>query len=219
MNPSFPSLPLAGKTKKVVFILLALCIGLGGCAVGGKPPYSIDTYFLDYTAPAAPAAETIPATLKFSRFSVAAAYNSTQMIFRKDAHRFDFFNYSRWAVNPGDMIADRLLRDIRENRLFEVVFARQAMEDGRFVVLGDVEDFFLRMDNDRGTAVIALTISLKDSAARNAGRKIIFQKKYRVEEPLPEASPYGYSRAASQAMKKISEQVIGDLWIAAKNRP
>jgi ABC-type uncharacterized transport system auxiliary subunit len=217
MNQSFALLPSAEKATKAVFILLALCIGLGGCAGGGKPPYSIDSYFLDYAAPLTPAAETLPATLKFSRFPVASAYNSTQMIFRKDAHRFDFFNYSRWAVNPGDMIADRLLRDIRESRLFQAVFSRQEMEDGRFVVSGNVEDFFLRMDNDRGTAVVALTISLKDSAARNAAKKIIFQKKYRIEEPLPEASPYGYSQAASQAMKKLSEQIIGDLWMAAKN--
>ena len=216
MNKSSGHHLLAVKTKKFFFIALAF-ICLGGCAGSGKPPYSIDTYFLDYPAPVARPAETIPATLKFSRFSVAAAYNSTHMIFRKDAYRFDFFNYSRWAVNPGDMVADRLLRDIRESGLFQAVFSRQEMEDGRFVISGSVEDFFLRVDNDRGTAVIALNVSLKDSAAKEAGKKIIFQKQYRSEEPLTEASPYGYSQAASQAMQKISGQLIGDLRTAVKN--
>lgn len=190
---------------------------LGGCAGSGKPPFSMDTYVLDYTAPDISAAQTLETTLKFSRFSVAAAYNSTHMIFRKDAQRFDAFNYSRWAVNPGDMIADRLCRDLRKNHLFQAVFSRQEMEEGRWVVSGSVEDFYLRMDNDRGAAVVALTVSLKDSAVKDNTKKIIFQKNYRFEEPLPEASPYGYSRAASEAMRKISKQIIVDLHGAAKN--
>ena len=126
------------------------------------------------------------------------------------------FNYSRWAVNPADMIADSLLRDMRDSGLFRAVFSRYETDEGQFLISGSIEEFYLRMDKSNKTAVISIVISLKDTREKETGKRIMFQKKYVREEPLQESSPRGYCQAASQAMRVISEQITNDIYTAIK---
>lgn len=189
-----------------------------GCAANGKPQYNVEKYLLTYPAPTWNQAEKLPVSVKFNRFSIATAYNSTNMIFRDDAYSFDAFNYSRWAVNPADMIADSILADMRDSGQFLAVFSRFQTDEGRFVISGGIDEFYLKMDKKIKTAQISLSISLEDSMQKETGKKIIFQKKYHREEPLRDQSPRGYCQAASEAMRILSREIISDIHAAAKDR-
>ena len=178
--------------------MIVLSLIITGCAGSGKPQYEVENYLLNYPAPSWDKPVKLNTSVKFNRFSIAAAYNSTNMIFRKDSYSLDSFNYSRWAVNPADMIADSLLRDIRESGLFRAVFSRYETDEGRFVISGGIEEFYLRMEKSDKTAVISISISLKDTREKETGKSIMFQKKYVREEPLQESSPRGYCQAASR---------------------
>jgi ABC-type uncharacterized transport system auxiliary subunit len=114
------------------------------------------------------------------------------------------------------MIADSLLRDMRQSGFFQAVFSRHETDEGRFLISGGIEEFYLRTEKSNKTAVISITISLKDSREKETGKSIMFQKKYTREEPLQESSPRGYCQAASQAMRIISEQIINDVYAAIK---
>jgi ABC-type uncharacterized transport system auxiliary subunit len=138
------------------------------------------------------------------------------MNFRVDAYSIDAFNYSRWAVNPADMIADRFLVDLRASGLFQGVFSRHDPDNARFVLSGGIEDFYLRMDQNKKTAVIGITLSLTDTREKDTDKRIMFQKKYTREESLQDASPRGYSQAASLAMQALSRQMTDDLYAAVK---
>ena len=189
-----------------------------GCAANGKPQYNVEKYLLSYPAQSWNQTEKLPASVKFNRFSIAAAYNSTHMIFRNDPYSFDAFNYSRWAVNPSDMIADSILGDMRGSGKFLAVFSRYQNDEGRFVISGGIEEFYLRMDKNVKTALISLSITMEDSREKEIGKKIMFQKKYRREEPLRDQSPRGYCQAASEAMQILSREIISDIHTAAKSR-
>lgn len=205
--------------KKIQYFcpaILILLLMIIGCAGSGKPQYEVENYILSYPAPSSDKLVKINTSLKFNRFSIAAAYNSANMIFRKDAYGFDSFNYSRWAVNPADMIADGLLRDVRESGLFQAVFSRYETDEGRFVISGGVEEFFLRIEKDDKKAVIGISVLLKDTGEKETGKSILFQKKYAREEPLQDSSPQGYCQAASRAMQIISEQMTHDIYAAIK---
>jgi ABC-type uncharacterized transport system auxiliary subunit len=196
--------------------MIALLLIIIGCAGSGKPKYEIESYLLNYSAPSWDKPYKLNTSVKFNRFSIAAAYNSANMIFRKDSYSLDTFNYSRWAVNPADMIADSLLRDMRESGFFRAVFSRHDTDEGRFLISGGIEEFSLDMSKGDKTAVIRISISLKDTREKETGKSIMFQKKYLREEPLPESSPRGYCQAASQAMRIISEQITNDIYKAVK---
>ena len=202
--------------SNLCFMLIVSLFLITACAGSGKPQYEVENYLLSYKAPSFDKFEKLNTSVKFNRFSIAAAYNSNSMIFRNDPYSIDSFNYSRWAVNPADMIADSLLRDMRESGLFSAVYSRYETDEGQFVISGSIEEFYLRSDKSNKTAVIRIIISLQDAREKETGKTIMFQKKYVREEPLQESSPRGYSQAASQAMRIISEQITKDIYTNIK---
>jgi ABC-type uncharacterized transport system auxiliary subunit len=197
-------------------MLIVSSLLIAGCAGTGRPQYNVENYLLSYATPSGNKLDALSASVKFNRFSIASAYNSTDMIFRSDAYSLDSFNYSRWAVNPADMVADSLLRDMRGSGLFGAIFSRSEGDEGQFVISGGIEEFYLRIDKSNKAAVISITISLKDTQGNETGKVMMFQKKYVREEPLQESSPRGYCQAASQAMLVISQQITNDIYAAVK---
>ena len=207
------------KTKFIYFIFpfLIICFFiLQGCANSGKPHYDVENYLLSYTAPTYENKIKLDKTIRVHRFTIAAAYNNQNMIFRANDYNVDFFNYNRWAVNPADMIADILLRDMQESGLFRAVFSRYAVEETRFIIQGGINDFFLRIKDNGKVAVIAMEITLKDSQQKEATKRIVFQKKYSREEALTDQSPLGYCQAMSKALKNLSQQITTDVYAATK---
>ncbi|MBN1365620.1 MAG: membrane integrity-associated transporter subunit PqiC [Syntrophaceae bacterium] len=204
--------------KKIIslcFMVIALSLVIG-CAGSGKPKDEVENYLLNYAVPSWDKADKFDVSLKFNRFSIAAAYNSANMMFRNDLYSIDSFNYSRWAVNPADMVADSLLRDMRESGLFRAVFSRYETDEGIFLIFGGIEEFYLFADKSNKTAVISIVISLQDTREKETAKKLIFQKKYFRKEPLHDSSPRGYCQAASQAMRVISQQITDDVYAAIK---
>ncbi len=204
------------KVQGFYFIIIVLSFVVAGCLSSSKPQYEVENYLLSYPTPSFDKLEKLNASVKLNRFSIAAAYNSTNMMFRNDPYSIDSFNYSRWSVNPADMVADSFLRDLRASGLFGVVYSRYETDEGQFVISGSIEEFYLRTERSNKTAVIRIIISLQNAREKETGKAIMFQKKYVREEPLQESSPRGYSQAASEALRIISEQTTNDIYAAVK---
>jgi len=196
--------------------LLLFCFLIIGCVGTGKPQYYKEAYLLDYPAPAVEKQPQITDTIRISRFTIASAYNNLNMVFRQDNYALDSFSYNRWAVNPADMIADNLLRDLQESGFFRAAFSRYTLAEGRYMLQGGVEELDLRKDKKGNAAIVTLEITLKDTKMREATRHILFQKKYHEEELLEGQSPSGYCQAMSKAMQKMSFKVINDVYQAIK---
>lgn len=196
------------------FLLISLCVM--GCAGTGKPPLHIESYLIDYPSPVFDKQSPVNDTIGIDRFRAACAYNSRNMIFRREDRTVDSFNYNRWAVNPADMVGDMLLRDMQQSGLFRAVFSRYALEEGRYILQGGVEEFFLRMDKNGRRAVVSLEMTLKDIKQKEATRRILFQRKYREEEALQTPSPEGYCGAMSLALERLSRRITTDVYQTIK---
>ena len=212
---------MAMKRKNItagIFIgLLLLSFVVSGCGGNsGKPKHQVEQYMLNYQSPVWENMARLDATIRFDRFTVFAGFNNTAMMFRPDDFRIDSFNYNRWAVNPADMIADNLLRDMWSSGLFIAVFPRHAVEEGRYILQAAVEEFFLGRGNEEKSAVLNLTVTLKDSQERDSTKRILFQKKYRHSRKLADPSPRGYCEAMSLALQAVSRSIIADAYEAIK---
>lgn len=196
-----------------LFLLLSAAV-IAGCVSSGKPQAPVENYLLDYPAPIFEKRTKIDDTIRVSRFTIATVYNNNNMIFRQDNYALDSFNYSRWAANPADMVSDNLLRDLQASGFFRAVFSRYVVDEGRYIVQGGIEEFFLKIDKKGKSAVISLAITLKDTKQREAGKRIMFQKRYAREETLPEQSPQGYCQAMSSGWQKLSPQIVDDVYQA-----
>jgi ABC-type uncharacterized transport system auxiliary subunit len=217
MNKSLKSIKDKRQIIYFLFPFLIICLlAVYGCANNGKPRYEVENYLLDYPAPTFENKAQLNTTIRIYRFTIASAYNTQNMIFRKDDYTLDFFNYNRWAVNPADMTADTLLRDMQASGLFRAMFSRYTVEETRFLLQGGINDFFLRIGKNNKVAVISMEITLKDSLRQEATKRIVFQKKYSREELLTDQSPKGYCEAMSKALKNLSQQITTDVYEAIK---
>jgi ABC-type uncharacterized transport system auxiliary subunit len=196
----------------LVILLVQL---LAGC---GQPPMLVHRYILDYPAPVLASQAKIPAAIRVKQFSVAQAFNTNAMVYQPQPFRSETYNYSRWRVNPGYLVTDYLLRDLRQARLFRAVYGPESTGRYRFQLEGGVEDF-QELDEPGGwQAVLGLTVTLLDLNQTELPQRVIFQKSYRAVEPMPEKTPQGLAQAMSQAMARLSGRIMADTARAARQR-
>lgn len=204
------------KTKKLsaqlplaAFLIVTTSFNVG-CIKRGTPSTIIEKYSFEYPSPDFTGTAQTGQTIKIERFSVARAFNSQAMVFRPAPYQLDSYASNRWMINPGDMVSDFLLRDLRNSGLFKAAFSFRDLEDARYVLEGSVDEF-LEIDSDETrTAAITLSITLFDFSRSGMANRLLYQKKYQAREPIIEKTPTGLARAMSKGMAKLSAQIIHD---------
>jgi ABC-type uncharacterized transport system auxiliary subunit len=196
-------------------VLLAFTVLLIGCLPGAKAPYLVELYTFDYVSPAltgTPSDEIV----KVDKFAAAQSYNSAAMVYQPEAYKIAVYNHHKWRVNPGDMVADYLRRDFRASGLFRAVLSYRQPETARFVVEGGVEEFLEAKEKDGWKAILGLQVTLLDLTRPEITRRVVFQKRYRVAEPISEESPKAFAAGMSAAMAKVSVHIVSDVYCAVK---
>jgi ABC-type uncharacterized transport system auxiliary subunit len=203
-------------TMRPWLLALALLVAcLSGC---GKPPMLVNQYILEYPAPVTGGKAKLPAAVKVELFSVAQTFNTNAMIYQPRPFQSQSYNYSRWRANPGNLVTDYLIRDLREAGLFKAVFGPDSSGEHRFKLEGGVAEFQEVDAADGWKASLALTVTLLDTTQPELPQRVVFQKNYRVLEPLPEKTPQGLAQGMSRAMEQVSARIIQDTYEAARNR-
>jgi ABC-type uncharacterized transport system auxiliary subunit len=199
------------------FMCMAVVL-ITGCFARSKPPYAMEHYALEYASPTIQGLDALPASVKVTRFSVTQAYNSRAMIYKSDSYRLGSYNYQRWRVNPGDMVTDYLLRDLRNAAIFPAVFSHRDAESARFVVEGEVDEFLHLIEKKGAAVLLSLYVTLLDERQKEITKRILFQKRYRVTESTPDDTPEAFAKAMSVALSRLSEALIKDVHAAATRR-
>lgn len=201
----------------VLLLLSFACIALlAGCLGRTKPPYQSDQYTLDYQPPAASAQQPLDELIRVERFSVAPAFNSTAMVIRTGQYRFDTYNYSRWRVNPADMVSGFILRDITRAGIFKGTYFYYDSDLSRYILEGYVDEFCESAQDSPG-ALLSVRITLLDTDEKNPVKQVVFQKQYRASVPMNDRSPDGLAAALSEAMKSVSGQLLSDINLTLKS--
>jgi ABC-type uncharacterized transport system auxiliary subunit len=201
--------------RMVTIVVCTVILGGSGC---GKPPMLVNQYILEYPAPVVPDGAKIPAELKVELFSVAQTFNTHAMVYQPRPYQSQSYNYSRWRANPGYLVTDYLIRDLRESGLFKAVFGPDSGGKHRFKLEGGVAEFQELDTAGVWQASLALTVTLLDTDKAELPQRVVFQKDYRVLEPLPEKTPQGLAQGMSRAMKQVSGRIITDIYEAARSR-
>jgi len=218
-KPLSPERPRPGRLTLRPWLLAPLAallvVFLSGC---GKPPVLVNQYILEYPAPVTAGKAKIPAAVKVELFSVAQTFNTNAMVYQPQPFQSQSYNYSRWRANPGNLVTDYLIRDLRESGLFKAVFGPDGGEKSRFKLEGGVAEFQEVDAADGWKASLALTVTLLDTTQEELPRRVVFQQNYRVLEPLLEKTPQGLAQGMSRAMEQVSARIINDTCEAARTR-
>jgi uncharacterized lipoprotein YmbA len=198
--------------RVTIACLLTLALLCCGC---GKPPMLVKKYLLEYPAPVVKVTP-LEENLRVEQFAVAQAFNTAAMVYRTSPYKADNYNYSRWQVNPGYLVTDYLVRDLRSSRLFKAVLPTGSPTKARFVLEGGVEEIQELDLGETWKASLGLNITLLDTSEDEITKRVLFQKNYQAAETMTEKTPGGLAQAMSRAMEQLSAQIITDVYQAAQ---
>jgi len=191
----------------IMSLVLVLC-GCGGLRGRTQVQWK---YTLEYTSPLVQGLAAAPHVLRVNLFTVVQSYNSTAMIYQPAPFKLQQYQRSSWRVNPGDMVTDYLLRDLRKQNLFSGVFSYRELNKARFALEGEIEQF-AEVDEPAGRkAVLSVYVTLLDTAQKEVTKMVVCRKNYLFAEPFGEKGPAGFAQGMSRAMEKFSRQLISDL--------
>jgi cholesterol transport system auxiliary component len=199
-------------------VVVSIVLSLIACSFGGKPAVMVEQYALEYPPPSVQSLGPMDEVIRLERFSVAQIFNHVKMVYRQKPTHYNDYAYHRWRANPGDMVGDSLLRDLRAAGIFKSVFSWRDVGNMPFILKGGVGEFYESDEKDGRKAILSVHIILIDATSRELTKQIVFQKNYRCEEPVTEKTVQGFALAMSRAVEKLSGQVITDIREAMKNR-
>ncbi|MCL4503052.1 MAG: PqiC family protein [Deltaproteobacteria bacterium] len=175
----------------------------------------VQKYLLEYPAPVV-RGTPLEQSLGVEKFEVDEAYNRDAMVYRPSPYKSDTYKYSSWRVNPGFMVADYLTRDLRESHLFKAVLTSDGSKLTRFILQGGVREIQELDQGPAWRASLVLNITLLDTFQEEITKRVLFQKNYRATQPLTEKTPAGLAQAMSRALEHLSQQIVTDVYLAAK---
>jgi ABC-type uncharacterized transport system auxiliary subunit len=206
------------KTLMKYLFMVSIVLSLVACSFGGKPSVMVEQYALEYPPPSVQSLSPMHEVIRLERFSVAQIFNHVKMVYRQKPTHYNDYAYHRWRANPGDMVGDSLLRDLRAAGIFKSVFSYRDMGNTPLILKGGVGEFYESDEKDGRKAILSVYITVIDTTSRELTKQIVFQKNYRYEEPVTEKTVQGFAQAMSRAVEKLSGQVITDIREAIKRK-
>jgi uncharacterized lipoprotein YmbA len=99
---------------------VAALVSLAGCA--GKVRYA-SYYVLSLPPPASPANRPSPilGSVAVREFTAPSFLKGGPIVFRPSPEQLEFYNYDRWAENPGRVVTAAMVREMRGLGLFQSV--------------------------------------------------------------------------------------------------
>jgi len=181
---------------------------MSGCLDLKQPPVTIAYYTLEYTAPEIKDSPALPVVLRIAPIRAATPYRSTQMVVRSAPFKRDAFIYHRWHTDPGNMITENLINDLKQSALFQAVLPVDSYHSGKYLLEGTVDEFYVQEESGSWQAVLSLTLTLM---ATTEGT-IVWQQQVRASGPCLSKTPQGIAQAMSTAMQTLSAEIITTLY-------
>jgi len=196
--------------------LCLLALVLSGCGASRTQLADTRYYTLEYESPAVPGHQT-QAVIILARFGVAPEFNTTKLVYRDLSLGRQEYAYQQWRAAPQALAADYLRRDMQASGLFLAVGGPGSALPATHRLEGMVEEWMEVDGEGQWLGTASLTVTLVDARASSATEKVLFQRTYRASEPSAKKNPGSVVEAMSRVMRRISAQIIADVYDAVKN--
>lgn len=206
------------KIYLLFLIFLSLPILFAACVSLNKPTNKIEYYTLEYPPPQMETSNPLSHVIRMDRFTVAPPYNTTQIIYRDQSFKRNAYFYYRWQTNPGAIVTPLLKRDIKNSGLFKAVIDSGSRFSPSYIIEGTVDEFFEWDTQNAWKAILTVSIILAEKTKNDTKNRMLYQKTYRKEEICRQKKPKAVAEAMSQALSKISKEMITDVYDSLKDR-
>ena len=190
-----------------IFSALALLLALSACSSllpKSAPPPGF--YALDAPAGAAAATPTPAAsapTLIVNPPQAAAGYDSSRIIYVRQAHQLQYFSQSEWVDTPARMLAPLLVKSLQMSGAFKAVVSMPSAAVGDLRLDTEIVRFQQEFDASGSSTVrFTLRATLVDSARRSV------RGTHEFEASVPGGQDtYAGVLAANSAVQTVLQQV------------
>ena len=204
--------------KKSCLLFLSFPILFVACVSLKQPVDKIEYYTLEYPPPQIETLKPLPCVIRMDRFTAAPPYNTSQIIYRDQSFKRNAYIYYRWQTNPGAIVTTLLNRDIKNSGLFKAVLDPVSRFSPSYIIEGTVDEFFEWDTQNAWKAILTVSIILTEKNKNDVNNMILFQKTYRKAEICRQKKPKAVAEAMSQALSKISEEMMIDVYDSLKDR-
>jgi ABC-type uncharacterized transport system auxiliary subunit len=196
--------------------LCLVCIGLsaGGCATGAS--HQERHYILEAARPGEPVHPVVDGSLEVHRFSVDAAFATSNLVYRINQFEYEADYYRQFLIAPGTMITERTRDWLADSGLFTRVLPVGSRIAPDYTLEGNVTALYGDFSNESApVAVIELRLFLLDNA--DGTEKVVFAETYRAATPVGEKTAEIFVAALNRSLAEILVRLEADLQKALVN--
>ncbi len=191
---------------------VVVAVALAGCSsILPKAPAKM-YYDLEYDPRPVDCAHSYAAPVEVWSFPAAGPYDRSDMVVT-DGREVSFARGHQWVDRPGELVAQRLRRDLGAGRLFPLAVSPRDPEGASLQLTGDLYRFALEKDGGSARARLEADVVLR---ATGHGARVLMHERYDVRsDPVTRADDASvFARAMSGVMARFSTLVRRDLCAA-----
>ena len=198
---------MAMKYNAAKLVMLALtALALTGCA--GKVHYP--TYYTLLLAPShAPRAgesDKLPA-VGVRRFETSSYLRQGRIVYRENPEQIGFYDYRRWATDPGQIVTTGMIESLRSSRLFSRVEAYDGQDRAPYLFHGRLE----QLDEIDYTKGVQVEVRLSAQVLNTRTGVVVWAGETRKTSTVDGREMTAVVRAMSQATQDGLEQLVQDM--------
>jgi ABC-type uncharacterized transport system auxiliary subunit len=205
------------RINKPFFLVIGSVLLLGACMNLKQPAIKVEYYTLEYPSPQFDGLTPLPYIIQVDRFTTAAPYNTSQIIYRNQSFERNAYVYHNWQTNPGAIVTTLVNRDLKNSGLFKAVLNPESRFSSSYSVEGSVDEFFEWDEPNTWKAALGISIILTKKDPQDMSNTILFQKTYHQTQKCRRKHPKAVAEAMSRALSEISKMMIKDIYDCLKN--
>lgn len=164
------------------------------------------------TSSAAPVHRSAP-TLIVSIPRAATGFDSSQIVYIRRPHTFEYFRNSHWVDTPAGMISPLIVAALERSRQFSAVVQAPTSATGQLRL--DVE--IVRLQHEFLTLPSQVRFTLRAHLIDTATRQVVGWREFEANVPSSSEDPYGGVLAANRAVAKVVTELAAFCGKTARN--
>jgi ABC-type uncharacterized transport system auxiliary subunit len=186
------------------FALTALL--LTGCASKVRYP---DYYMLALAPsndPPSTESQKLP-SLAVQRFETPAYLRQGRIVYRQSPEQIGFYDYHRWASDPGQTVTSAVIDSVRSAGVFSIVEAHDSREHAEYLLSGRLE----RLDETDYNQAIQVEVKLSAQLVNRKTGAPVWTSETTTTANVSDRRVSSVVRAMGQATQESVEQLVADM--------
>ena len=141
-------------------------------------------------------------------FTISPRYESGELVYRHNEFNYAADFYNRFFVSPEILVTEETRTWLKQSGMFRNILEPGSHAIPQYILEGSITTI---QGDYRKTPLAVLEIQFLVSEGADAPGKILMQKDYRKEIPLPKAEPNALVQGLNQALAQILQDFEADL--------